>query len=768
MTEYEQQVLGRVGRPTYTPTTLKGLARILEVGPEEYADFRSAVKGLLRDGMLELSKSKRLTASKSKGGGGGGAIVGTFRRAAKGHGFVRLKGSTADDAVFIPPHEGGDAASGDEVAIKVVKSARGPGRKAEGRIVRVVRRATAGVFVGVYFERGEGGWVRVDGTGFAEPVSVGDPGAKGARPDDKVAVEMVRYPSPGVVGQAVITEVLGPRGEPGVDTLSVIRAFNLPEAFEEDALAEARDLAASFREEETEGREDLRALFTITIDPVDARDFDDAISVDRDDRGFWALAVHIADVARFVTPGSALDREARQRATSVYLPDRVLPMLPEIISNGLASLQAGRPRVTLTAHMEFSADGIRTATRFTRSLIQVDHRFTYEEALAVLRGEDHAVARVGPDLTARLLMMRELANLLRTRRRARGAIELNMPEVKVQLGDEGEVVAARLVEGDESHELIEDFMLAANEAVASHLNERRVGFLRRAHPDPDPAKLYEFAEFARGLGLKIENPQSRFELRRLLADSQGRPEAEALHYAFLRSLKQALYTPEHEGHYALASADYCHFTSPIRRYPDLQVHRQMIALIEGKTPRGDLDELTALGEHCTKNERRAEAAERELTRIKLLTHLSKHVGEVFTAVIVGVEEYGLFCRLVAWPIEGLLRVDALEDDYYYLESETRTLIGRRAGRRYRLGDRLEVRAARVDVDRRTMDLVPASAPVDSHPAGQDAPAHAGFEAARGPRPGAAHLGTKSRGKVKQRGPTKHPGSKRKPKRGRRK
>ncbi len=766
MIDYEQQVMRLVGRPNYAPTTLKGLARLLEIGPEQYTHFRSVVKALLREGRLEISKSKRLTTPKSAKS----EVVGTFRRAAKGHGFVRLKGSAADDAVFIPPHEGRDAASGDEVVIKVVKTARGPGRKSEGRIVQVLRRATAGVFVGVYFERGDAGWVRVDGTGFAEPVAVGDPGAKGAKPDDKVAIEMVRYPSPGVVGEAVITEVLGPRGEPGIDTLSVIRAFNLPEEFEEDALAEARELAATFREDETEGREDLRGLFTITIDPVDARDFDDAISLERDERGFWSLSVHIADVARFVTPGSALDREARKRATSVYLPDRVLPMLPEILSNGLASLQAGRPRVAVTVQMEFSPDGIRTATKFLRSLIKVDRRFTYEEALAVLRGDDEAVARLGPDLTARLNAMRTLANLLRERRRARGAIELNMPEVKVILGDAGEVAAARLVAGDESHELIEDFMLAANEAVAAHLREHNVGFLRRAHPDPDPAKLYEFADFARGLGLKVESPQSRFELRRLLAESKGRPEAEALHYAFLRSLKQALYTPEDEGHYALASDDYCHFTSPIRRYPDLQVHRQVIALLEDRKPRSDYEELTALGEHCTKNERRAEAAERELTRIKLLTHLAGQVGEVFTAVIVGVEDYGLFCRLIAWPVEGLLRVDALEDDYYYLEPETRTLIGRRAGRRYRLGDRLDVRVARVDIDRRTLDLVPSSTELDrSATDGSDSARTSPARArAHGSRPGGTRPASGPHSKAKKQRATKHPGSKRKPKRGRRK
>ena len=302
--------------------------------------------------------------------------------------------------------------------------------------------------------------------------------------------------------------------------------------------------------------------------------------------------------------------------------------------------------------------------------------------------------------------------ILRKRRFDRGSLELNMPEVQIALGDHGEVVGASLASHDESHQVIEEFMLAANEAVAEHLTDRKAGFLRRGHDDPEPTKLNEFADFARSLGIKIDQPQSRFELQRVLAETADRPEAYAIHYGLLRSLKQATYTPEPVGHYALASEDYCHFTSPIRRYPDLQVHRQLGALLEGKTPKHHFDELTVLAEHCNRTERRAEAAEREVIKIKLLTYLETKLGELAHAVITGVEDFGLFCRLVELPAEGLIHVTSLADDYYYLEAGTHTLIGRRSGRRYRLGDRIEVKIVRVDVDRRELDLILAeSAPL---------------------------------------------------------
>jgi ribonuclease R len=705
MADFEDKVLGLVSRPDYEPITLKAMSRRLKVGTDLYADFRSAVKDLVRAGRLDLGKDKTLSKPSEKG-----TITGTFRRTAKGFGFVRpqkLEGRQND--IFIPSSAGLDASSGDLVAVKVTKRPHTPGFNLEGRVVRVLERAS-GVFVGTYFEEAGSGFVKVDGTTFHGPIFVGDPGAKGAKSGDKVALEMVRYPSPEQAGEGVITEVLGTRGQPGVDTISVIRAFNIPDQFDDETLEEARKQAKKFSEHEIGGRLDLRDQLTITIDPASARDFDDAITLSRDERGYWQLGVHIADVSHFVPAGSALDRSARKRGTSVYLPDRVIPMLPEILSNSLASLQQDHTRYTLSVFMEFSPEGFRTDRGFARSAIKVDHRFTYEHAFEAMMNSGRPIEGLAPEVRTLLCLMLELAMLLRGRRFQRGALELNMPEVEIELGERGEVVCAHLAADDESHQVIEEFMLAANEAVASFLTERHAGFLRRGHAEPDPRKLRQFAEFARSLGLTIDQPESRFELQRILRETADGPERYAVHYGLLRSLKQATYTPEWEGHYALASEDYCHFTSPIRRYPDLQVHRQLVAILASRKPKSDPDELAVLAEHCTRTERRAEAAERELIKTKLLTHLEARIGESFHAILIGVEDFGLFAQLVELPVDGLIHVTSLRDDFYYLESDTHTLVGRRAGRRFRLGDRVEVRVARVDVDRRELDLVLADFP----------------------------------------------------------
>lgn len=700
MKDYTERVLKLVSEPGYVPLTLKAMSRRFDVTADDYADFRSAVKRLVKEERLELAKDKRLSKPSVQG-----TIIGLFRRTSKGFGFVRPHNTTDKSAhIYIPIDASRDASSGDEVAVKITKRPKGPGMNPEGRIVQVVARAS-GLFVGTYFEQSGSGFVKVDGTTIQDPVYVGDPGAKGAKPGDKVAIEMVRYPTPYLEGEGVITEILGERGAPGVDTLSIIRAFNIPDTFDDETLEDAREQAKLFSEDEIGDRLDLRGALTVTIDPATARDFDDAITLTRDERGFWSLGVHIADVSHFVKVGSHLDRTARLRGTSVYLPDRVIPMLPEVLSNSLASLQAGRVRYTLSAQLEFDSDGVRTDRSFARSAIRVDHRFSYEQAFEVMKAPDAPHEGVAPEVASMLGRMLELAMILRRRRFERGALELNMPEVEVDLGDQGQVVGAHLASHDESHQVIEEFMLAANEAVASFLTDSHAGFLRRTHADPDPAKLDEFADFARSLGLVIDKPQSRFELQRILAETTGKPEEHAIHYGLLRSLKQAVYSPEPEGHFALASDDYCHFTSPIRRYPDLQVHRQLTTLLAGKRPKSDLDELIVLAEHCNRTERRAESAERELIKIKLLTYLESRIGDPFHAVIIGVEDFGFFCRLAELPVEGLIHITGLSDDYYYLEPETHTLIGRRSGRRYQLGDKVEVRVAHIDVDRRVLDLM---------------------------------------------------------------
>jgi ribonuclease R len=597
-----------------------------------------------------------------------------------------------------------DAVTGDEVLVQITRKPQRPGRGPAGRVLQVLERATR-QFVGTYFEREEQGYVRVDGTVFSHSVYVGDPGAKGVRPEDKVVFEMLRFPTPEDRGEGVITEVLGPRGKPGVDTLSVIRAFGLPDRFPESVIAEARQTAAAFDEGDVEGREDFTHDLVITIDPVDARDFDDAVSLVQDARTrHWSLAVHIADVAYFVPPGSELDREARKRGTSVYLPQRVLPMFPEIISNNLASLQQSKVRYVKSVLMDFTPTGQKTTARFANGAIRVRRRFSYEQVSALLEDPGAKVAGVDAQTTAMLRSMRELAMILRRRRLKRGALELNMPETELEYDDQGRVTGAHFVKHDVSHQLIEEFMLAANETVAEHLASLRTPFLRRDHAPPDPNKLKAFAEFVRILGYKVPRETDRFGLQRILEKSADRPDAYAVHYALLRSLKQAVYSPEEEGHYALASDNYCHFTSPIRRYPDLTVHRLLGQWLKTGRAGSDETELAALGEHCSKTERRAEIAERELIKLKLLTYLSTRIGLELEVVITGVADYGFFGQAEQLPVEGLVHVSTLTDDYYYFEEASHSLIGRRTHRRFRLGDKVTVTVVRVDLQRRQLDF----------------------------------------------------------------
>jgi ribonuclease R len=701
MPDFSEQILTAVTRKTYVPLKPKALARKLNVPSKQYGDFRRALRELAKQGRIEIGKSQGIRGARPHG-----TVTGIYRRTSSGVGYVRphVVDGKAGAEVMIREDDALDAATGDEVLVRITHKPSRPGFNPAGIVLQVLERATR-QFVGTYFERDGRGYVRVDGTVFSHSIYVGDPGAKGARTEDKVVLEMLRFPSPEDRGEGVITEVLGPRGRPGVDTLSVIRAFDLPDKFAEDVLEEAREAAAGFNEKDLQGREDFTGDVVITIDPVDARDFDDAVSLRLDGHTrHWQLGVHIADVAHFVPPGSLLDREARKRGTSVYLPQRVLPMFPELISNSLASLQQGRVRFVKSALMDFTPMGQRTQARFANGAIRNRRRFTYEEVSAILNDPAGAEASEDREIVALLLRMRDLAMILRKRRLKRGALELNMPEAELEYDAHGRVMGAHFVKHDVSHQIIEEFMLAANEAVAEHLAELRVSFLRRIHPAPEAQKLKAFADFARSLGYKVEREMDRFTLQRILERSATEPDVCAVHYALLRSLKQAVYSPEKEGHYALASNNYCHFTSPIRRYPDLTVHRLLDRWLRTGRTGSDETELVALGEHCSKTERRAETAERELIKIKLLNYLNERIGMELEVIITGVADYGFFGQPETLPVEGLVHISTLDDDYYFLDEATHSLIGRRTKRRYRLGDKVRVNVVRVDIQRRQLDF----------------------------------------------------------------
>ncbi|HMF20344.1 MAG TPA: ribonuclease R [Gemmataceae bacterium] len=701
MDKISQQILAALAKKNYQPLKPKGLARKLGITTPRYADFCRLLKTLEKQGRLEFGKNHSVRPTPPHG-----TATGIFRKNENGFGFVRphvVDGSVGKE-IYIPQEAVGDAATGDEVLVRIKRK---PGRAhlgPSGEIMQVLERATH-QFVGTYFEREGLGYVRVDGTVFSHSIYVGDPGAKGARPEDKVVIEMLRFPSPEDRGEGVIIEILGPRGKPGVDTLSIIRAFGLPDAFPEEVLEEARATAAAFSEDDLEGRLDLTGQVTVTIDPVEARDFDDAVSLLQDPKTkHWRLGVHIADVSHFAPPGSELDREARKRGTSVYLPQRVLPMFPEIISNSLASLQEGRVRFVKSAFIDFTPAGQKTTVRFANAAIRVKRRFTYEEVSEFLGKEKPASSKIDPEVQALLLRMRDLGMILRKRRLKRGALQLDMPETELEYDKDGRVTGAHFVTHDVSHQIIEEFMLSANEAVAAHLDSLGVPFLRRVHPAPEPTKLKAFADFARTLGYKLQRETDRFSLQRVLDQAAKRPDVHAVNYALLRSLKQAVYSPVDDGHYALASDNYCHFTSPIRRYPDLTVHRQLNQWLKTGRASGHAVELAALGEHCSKTERRADIAERELIRLKLLTYLSTRIGLELDVIIAGVADYGFFAQAEELSVEGLVHISTLTDDYYDYEEASHSLIGKRTRRRFRLGDRVRAKVVRVDLQRRQLDF----------------------------------------------------------------
>jgi ribonuclease R len=713
LSSLEQRILDYVNRPEYEPVKPRNLAKRLDIPKKRLDELRETIDRLQAAGQIRVGGSGRIKPRTPAG-----LIAGVMRKRSSGVGYLvphepRPAEVTGD--IYVAPEDMRDAHNGDEVLVRLT-SRRGPGGRRCGIVIEVVERAT-NVFVGTYIEEAEQGYVSIDGTNFNEPVWVGDPGAKGAREGDKVVIEMIRFPTQHQQGEAVLTKVLGPRGEPGVDTLSIIHEFGLPDEFPDEVLEEARIEAENFSEDQLGGREDLTGEITVTIDPADARDFDDAISLRRSDDGHWHLGVHIADVAHFVQPGTALDREAQLRGTSVYLPTKVIPMLPEVLSNALASLQEQRVRYTRSAFIEYTADGIPVHARFANTAIRVTKRFAYEQVLPIIEGTEgegnpaprrKSGATAVPASVRKLLCdMRELARLLRGRRFEAGAVNLDLPEIKLDFDQEGRVSGAHEVVHDESHQIIEEFMLAANIAVATKLADKGLEFLRRVHADPSESKMRAFGEFASALGYPLKNPQSRHELQRLLKRLSGQREERAVHYALLRSFKQAEYSPFDVGHYALAEQNYCHFTSPIRRYPDLTIHRWIDALLTGnrtyRGPRGE--ELLRLARQCSATERRAAEAERELVSLKLLAYLETRIGTELDAVITGVDRYGFFCRGTALPAEGLVHVTTLSSgDYYDYDKSAQLLVARRSGEQFRLGDLVRVQVARVDVDRRELDF----------------------------------------------------------------
>ncbi|MBL4886094.1 MAG: ribonuclease R [Planctomycetaceae bacterium] len=706
-----KSVLELVSQNDYKPMKLRAIAAKVKLPRDLFSVLEEVVEKLISEKKLKWGKSNRIELAHRESSSGKDSrkrLQGILRKVSSGNGYVTLldaKPGDRDQDVFVQSNDLSDAQSGDEVIIYLTKYTKSSGQRC-GRVAEVVKRATTR-FVGSYFEEQDQGYVFLDGNDFEEAVWIGDIQSRQVEPDDIVVIDMVKFPTSQTVGEAVLVEVLGPRGETGVDTLAIIHEFGLPTEFSEEALAQAQQQAADFDETDFQDRLDLTLDTVVTIDPVDARDFDDAISLVQTDDKHWHLGVHIADVSHFVQPNTPLDVEALRRGTSVYLPTKVIPMLPEILSNGLASLQQDRIRFVKSVFIEFTEEGIPVDTRFANSVVKVKQRFSYEQAMEFLDDPEKQQGQLDEKVYHLLLNMQKLARKLRKRRFSQGALELNMPETRLKFDTHGKVSGAFVAENDESHQIIEEFMLAANVAVARGLTSRGVHYLRRTHGVPAADKMKIFGDFVESLGLELPKNRSRFDLQHLLDQTAGTPLERAVHYAFLRSLKQAEYSPAEEGHYALAAEDYCHFTSPIRRYPDLTVHRIVDRLlIRGEKYKGEsYEKIQQTATHCCDTSRRAERAERDLTKLKLLEYMEQRVGEEFEAVITGVERFGIFSQALEVPAEGMTHISSLEKvDKFDFEREAHCLIGRRTGIRLQLGARILIKVAHVDISRRLLNF----------------------------------------------------------------
>ena len=738
---YTRRILDHLAHTAYRPSTAGEAAADLRVNREDQALFHEAIEQLQEQGRLEIDREGRLHLPSY-----GDEIVGGFRLNARGFGFVVPDDPCREGDLFIPQGKTRDAISGDRVRARVIRQAwRGkarPGRSPFiGQIVEVVERGREH-FTGVLFERGGTWFVEPSGKSLYEPVLIRDPHVKGAKAGDEVVIELMHYPTEHYVPEGVIVRVLGDAGRPDVQTEAIIVAHGLRTEFPQAALDQASKASRSFDaavKVSTE-REDLADTFTFTIDPPDAKDFDDAITVSHDKAtDEWTLGVHIADVAHFVRPGMALDEEARARGNSVYLPRLVIPMLPEVLSNGVCSLQEGVPRFTKSAFITLDHRGKVIFQRLAATVISSNKRLTYLEAQALIDGDLEAArkhARTSTDYTDELIetlrRCDRLARILQKRRHRDGMMVLNLPQVELVFDDDGHVIDAVPEDDAFTHKIIEMFMVEANEAVARTFDSLEVPVLRRIHPDPVPGDIEELRMYARGVGLGLPDEPDRHDLQRLLDATRDTPAARAIHFAVLRTFATASYSPALIGHFALASDHYAHFTSPIRRYPDLLVHRALEAYLEatdngrnvpGGRKRVELgrrlesddrvpneDDLVQLGRHCTDTEGEAEGAERELRDFLVMQLLhERHLGDEFSGVVTGITGRGLYVQIERFLVEGMVTTQDMPQpsgrpDHWQADDRTGRLVAKRSGASLGIGDIVMVEIQRVDLGARHLDL----------------------------------------------------------------
>ncbi len=702
--ELKQRILSVLRAPKYQPLAKIDLAKVLGRESGVRMGLNQALHELEQAGEIARIRKNRYVLPEAAD-----LVTGTLQVHQAGFGFL-ISEKPGESDIFIASENTGTAMNGDRVVARITRDleyarAKKVSGRAEGRVIRILQRAHDTI-VGTLQQSRNFFYVVPDDPRLVHNIYVQPrsdaPALKAPATGDKVVVRLDAWESRHVNPEGTIVEVLGPSTAPGIDMLSIIRKYHLPTEFPEAVVNEAATIPDKVEPRMSGGREDLRSEFIVTIDPDDARDFDDAINVDELPDGSWWLGVHIADVSAYVKPGSALDREAYRRGNSVYLPDRVIPMLPERLSNGVCSLNPGVDRLTHSAFIEFTKEGRVKNARFAKTVIRSARRLTYREAYAILQSKPN------DQLGERLHTAWRLASLLRRKRFQHGSLDLDFPEVKVRLDENGKPILLERIENDESHQLVEEFMLAANEAVAHELKNRSIPTIYRVHENPDPEKLTEYRELVLSFNYRVGDLTQRAELQRLLASLRGKAEEQALKIGLLKSLKRARYLPQPLGHYGLAKNNYTHFTSPIRRYADLVVHRSLAERDQARRGRGDMGQLASIAEHISITERVAAEAEIDSNKMKKLEFFQRQLDardpQVFRASIIDVRNYGLLIELPDVLMTGLIHVSSLTDDFYTFQAPQRRLLGRQSRRRFSIGDELRVVVVRVDSFKRQVDF----------------------------------------------------------------
>ena len=703
---YKKKIIKLLKHADYKPVKVSELARALGIEQADYPEFKRAFDELHHAGHVVLGDGSVVGLA-----GLAGRIIGTFRANPRGFGFVTPLESAAHVDLFIPPGETMEAMTGDVVAAKVVeKSTRGEQIRYSGRIIEIVQRGR-NRFVGTLMRKPEGWLVQPDGSGATDPITVDDVTAKNAKEKDKVVIEILSYPTERRLARGVIVEVLGKAGRYESEIASIAHQFQLPGEFNDSCIFQAHKAATEYKPENIRDRDDITNKIIVTIDPPDAKDFDDAISLERDANGNWLLGVHIADVTFFVPPGTPLDKEAKERGNSIYLPGRVIPMLPEMLSNGVCSLQPDQLRLVKSAYIAYDNDGNVVNRDYRNSIIRSTQRLTYQQVDRFLKGHTKDIK---PEVMPLLNDMNTLARLIEKRRDRQGMLHLDLPETELVFDEAGRVIDGQPADNSYPHTIIEMFMVEANEAVATVLDRNNIPVMRRVHPDPDAFTMRNLAELVRSLGLSLPRLPDRASLQQLLNSVKGTDSSLAINLVVLRSMEKAQYSPLHIGHYALASELYGHFTSPIRRYADLLVHRALDCYLRGDLEAGhdwmpDNQQLADIGRHITFTEERADDAERELKAVLILQMLADKVGEVLDCVVTGLTNFGIFVQSRKLGIEGLVQLADLGPDQWQYNPKHGSIVGRHSGRIVCLGQPMKVRIVSVNVAARQLNVTPVMA-----------------------------------------------------------